>query len=58
MMENRKKYNLSCGDVIDNKQNSKSKGKENRNCKKKTISMANKKTNKVESKKAIKKIII
>jgi hypothetical protein len=58
MMENRKKYNLSCGDAIDNKQHSKSKGKENRNGKKKTISMPNKKNNKVESKKAIKKIII
>jgi hypothetical protein len=46
MMENRKKYNLSCGDMIENKPNSKSKGKENKACKKKLVTVPNKKTNK------------
>jgi hypothetical protein len=58
MMENRKKYNLSCGDIIDNKPNSKSKGKDSKSCKKKSAVTANKKNNKAESKKAIKKIIV
>jgi hypothetical protein len=55
MMENRKKYNLSCGDIADHKPNSKSKGKESK-CKKKSVT--NKKNNKTDSKKAIKKIIV
>jgi hypothetical protein len=58
MMENRKKYNLSCGDIIDNKPNSKSKGKESKGCKKKAAVTANKKNNKTESKKAMKKVIV
>lgn len=60
LAENRKKYNLSCGDVIDNKSISKSKPQELKNLggKKKSMLVVNKKSSKAESKKNMKKIVI
>lgn len=49
LAENRKKYNLSCGDFIDNRSISKSKAKENKNLgggKKKSMMAVSKKNSK------------